>query len=90
MKWTATDISRFPNMPYEPDQSPSAYRRAMCIKERMVFSNIGGETTYYVCPRCKTTMEREFMAFCDRCGQKLDWRGYPNVRVVYPQTRIGL
>lgn len=26
-----------------------------------------------VCPRCKRSMEREFMAYCDRCGQRLGW-----------------
>lgn len=29
-----------------------------------------------VCPRCKITVEREYMHFCDRCGQKLGWRNY--------------
>lgn len=30
-------------------------------------------TNYPVCPRCNISMEREYMAFCDRCGQKLAW-----------------
>ena len=30
-------------------------------------------TSYPVCPRCNICMEREYMAFCDRCGQKLAW-----------------
>lgn len=30
-------------------------------------------TSYPVCPRYKICMEREYMAFCDRCGQKLAW-----------------
>ena len=37
-------------------------------------------------------MEREFMAFCDRCGQKLDWRGYKNyslIRNLREQTAPG-
>lgn len=69
-------------MPYEHDQSPSAYRRAMFVKERMAFTYIGGKTGYYVCPRCKATMEREFMSFCDRCGQKLDWRSYKKAKII--------
>lgn len=31
---------------------------------------------YYVCPRCKITMEREFMAYCNRCGQCLIRKKY--------------
>ena len=30
-------------------------------------------TSYPVCPRCNISMDREYMAFCDRCGQKLAW-----------------
>lgn len=26
-----------------------------------------------VCPRCNTTIEREYQAYCDRCGQCLKW-----------------
>ena len=28
---------------------------------------------YPVCPRCDCTLEREYMRFCDRCGQRLAW-----------------
>ena len=29
---------------------------------------------YPICPRCNRTIEREYMRFCDRCGQPLDWK----------------
>jgi len=29
--------------------------------------------TYPICPRCSTSLDREYMSFCDRCGQKLNW-----------------
>lgn len=28
---------------------------------------------YPLCPRCKKCMEREYVSYCDRCGQKLNW-----------------
>ena len=28
---------------------------------------------YALCPRCGQAMEREYVRFCDRCGQKLRW-----------------
>ena len=31
-----------------------------------------------ICPRCETPLEREYQAFCDRCGQALLWRDYPH------------
>ena len=39
-------------------------------------------TAYYICPRCSITMEREFMAYCDRCGQCLDWKNYKKVALI--------
>lgn len=32
--------------------------------------------TYSVCPNCCTTLDREYMAYCDRCGQRLSWNVY--------------
>lgn len=61
-----------------------SYRLKMPVSEVMVFPCAFGETVYYVCPRCKITMEREFMAFCDRCGQHLDWRGYKKAKILHP------
>ena len=36
---------------------------------------------YYICPRCGITMEREFMSYCDRCGQCLGWKHYKKAAV---------
>ena len=59
----------------------AGYRMKMPVTEVMCFPDGNG---YYVCPRCHVTMEREFMNFCARCGQHLDWKGYKKARVVYP------
>lgn len=37
---------------------------------------------YPLCPRCKISMDREYMSFCDRCGQKLDWDYLDNAKIV--------
>ena len=29
--------------------------------------------TYPICPRCDCTIDRAYMNFCDRCGQRLGW-----------------
>ena len=39
-------------------------------------------TVYYICPRCNITMEREFMAYCDRCGQYLSWKNHKKAVVI--------
>ena len=72
------------NSSLEQEDSPESYRKGMLVNEVMVFETCFGKTGYYVCPRCKITMDREFMSFCDRCGQKLDWKNYRKAKIVYP------
>lgn len=54
-----------------------SYRRARPVVHyrRSPFLD-GSSTTFPVCPRCMSSMEREFQAFCDSCGQKLQWDDY--------------
>lgn len=47
------------------------YRIPLPVKEMRVFAS--GDS-YPVCPRCDRTIEREYMCFCDRCGQRLAWK----------------
>lgn len=61
-----------------------SYRRPMLIRELMVFPNMRPMDSYYVCPRCQTTLDREFVKYCDRCGQCLDWKKYEQAKIVYP------
>ena len=56
------------------------YRRSMPV--RQVFRSRNGEA-YPICPRCHRSMDREYMRFCDRCGQRLGWRGFAQVEVSY-------
>ena len=60
------------------------YRTELPVREVMVFSD---GYAYYVCPRCRITLEREFAAYCDRCGQRLGWKDYKKARVIYPDKR---
>lgn len=48
-----------------------AYRIPFPVKKVRIFAN--GDS-YPICPRCAGTLEREYMCFCDRCGQKLNWK----------------
>lgn len=57
------------------------FRLKMPVTEVMVFPD---GTGFYVCPRCHVTMEREYMGFCDRCGQHLDWKDFRKARTVRP------
>lgn len=34
--------------------------------------------SYPVCPRCGADIDREYMSFCDQCGQRLSWARFPD------------
>lgn len=56
----------------------------MTVSQLRVFQSGLSKTGYYVCPRCNTSLDREFVAYCDRCGQKLDWSQYKKAELIYP------
>jgi len=46
--------------------------------------------SYPICPRCGCTMDREYMNFCDRCGQRLGWERFDFAETVHaPKTLAG-
>ena len=67
------------NIRLEPNSEGLSYRFPLQVTE--IFATDDGEH-FPVCPRCKVTLEREFTRFCDRCGQKLDWFGFPKSVVI--------
>ena len=66
-------------MLYELLLSPT-YRWPWKVKVACLFRS-GAE--FPQCPRCGTTMQREYQLFCDRCGQRLNWSGLDDVKVRY-------
>lgn len=50
-------------------------RDAKKINEKRLLSG----SFFYVCPNCKITLDKEFQAYCDKCGQKLKWGKLTNI-----------
>ena len=73
---TLTDFSVF-------FQLLMTYRVPMMVKDMVAFYHFPEDDVYYRCPRCQQLLEREFMAYCDRCGQCLDWSEYRKARRTY-------
>lgn len=57
---------------------------ALPVRETRCLFLSGALTGFPVCPSCGASLEREFQAFCDRCGQMLDWRNYNDAILLYP------
>lgn len=48
-----------------------SYRIALPVTQIVRYSVSG--SCCPLCPRCKSSLDREYASFCDRCGQKLCW-----------------
>ncbi len=59
------------------------YRVPLLVTKVIAYAN----TTYPVCPRCAMSLDREYMNFCDRCGQKLNWTLFENAQIIYPKNQ---
>lgn len=69
-------FDRTPNelLGFSTSDEELSYRFAMQVMHyRQHLSFNFSYTIFPVCPRCHSNMEREYQAFCDRCGQKLSW-----------------
>ena len=56
------------------------YRLPMPVSQVLVFPS--GDS-YSICPRCDTTLDREYMRYCDRCGQHLSWKLFRFAKIVH-------
>lgn len=61
-----------------------SYRLTMQVRIYVRYFN---GTCFPVCPRCEIPIERDYMSYCDRCGQKLGWDRLNNVQYRSPQNK---
>lgn len=61
---------------------PLTYRIGLQVTKVIYLPHYG--SSYPLCPRCHCSLEREYMRFCDRCGQRLMWNHLDHAEVVYP------
>lgn len=66
-----------------PDRKQAAlsYRIARTVLRAVWYETAGD--CYPLCPRCARELEREYVRFCDRCGQRLDWGTYEKVLMIH-------
>ena len=66
---------------HKPTAVPAeAYRIPLQVRKVVQFRD---GCCYPVCPRCDRSIDREYMRYCDRCGQRLAWNYLRDARVVY-------
>lgn len=61
-----------------------SYRIPLPVREILLFPS---SDSYPICPRCDGLVDREYMAYCDQCGQRLGWNLFEFASVVYAPRR---
>lgn len=65
---------------YEEAANAQSYRWPLAVKKIIYYRRSNVSFPKY--PRCLCAVEREYMAFCDRCGQRLDWKDFDHALII--------
>ena len=57
-----------------------SYRTKLPIKEKILYEN--QNSIYAVCPRCKGTVDRDYVKYCTICGQRISWANWGKTSIV--------
>ena len=76
MLWKTTTARRHK----PPRIAAYLYRMPMQVRRRLVFPN--GDS-YPICPRCDDLVDREYLRFCNQCGQRLGWEVFDSAQIIY-------
>lgn len=81
-----TGFQRTPNELLIPAsiRTGDSFREPMLVTHIRCYRSIHGLTGFPVCPKCTITLEREYQAYCDRCGQCLDWSCLQKATIILP------
>ena len=63
----------------------SLYREPMPVTHIRCINGSLGLVGFPVCPCCGITMDREYLTYCDRCGQRLDWKNFSKATIILPE-----
>lgn len=57
------------------------FRLPMPVVKVHTFPLMSGSPSFPVCPQCGQDLEREYLAYCNCCGQRLSWRLFKNATI---------
>ncbi len=56
-----------------------SYRISLEVYE--IIHRINGDE-FPLCPRCRASVEREYMNYCNACGQHLGWMNFQDAKII--------
>ena len=65
-----------------PSPGAETFHSPMSVTAVRYYPSFPDMFTYPLCPRCRLPMEYEYQAFCNHCGQALDWKHFSKALVV--------
>lgn len=74
-------FQKSPNRLLGVEQDELSFRSPMPVVEIRIFSSVSGSPAFPVCPRCKCILEREYMSYCNNCGQCLSWKNFKDASI---------
>lgn len=73
-----------PDLPHGMIADALLRDQPLSVSQKIIFSSSTGITSFPLCPHCRISLEREFQSFCDRCGQRLDWKHFNHALPLLP------
>lgn len=61
-------------------EDPASFRKPLAVLQLLQLEN---GTIFPVCPRCRCSLDREYMNYCDRCGQHLNWKRLRHAEIIH-------
>ena len=71
-----------PNRLLGVEEKDLSFRMPMPVREVRVYPSVSGRPAFPVCPQCGQVLEREYMLYCNNCGQCLSWTLFKKAVVV--------
>lgn len=67
-----------PEKTVQHDVDPASFRLALPVTQVILFPS---GACYPICPRCGRSMDREYLNYCNSCGQHICWKKFGAAKI---------
>lgn len=60
------------------DADPASFRLALPVTQIIRYPN---GSHYPICPRCGRSLDREYLSYCNSCGQHMCWKRFRTAKI---------